>query len=80
MSPTAVNRLFTAMHLVVYDESLPTFHSTNGMISVDHGLEHHSVQNSLVREAFRFAIFLGLPDGEDENSSERANSPEKAPR
>ena len=71
------------MHVVLYVklyEYLPTFHSTNGMISVDHGLEHHSVQDPLVREAFSFAIFLRLPDGEDENSGKRTNSPKKAPR
>lgn len=68
------------MHDVLCDSSLPTFHSANCVISVDHRLEHHSVQNSLVREAFRFAIFLRLPDGEDENSGKRPNSPEKAPR
>lgn len=80
MSLTAFDVLFAGMHVVLCGKYPPTFHSTNGMISVNHGLEHHSVQDPLVREAFRFAIFLGLPDGEDEYSGKRTNSPEKAPR
>ena len=80
MSLPAVNGLFAAMQVVLRDESLPTFHSTNGVFSVNHGLEHHSVQDPFIRETFCFAIFLGLPDGEDEDSGKRANSSEKAPR